>query len=100
MSITFDLMRVAFTLLCAQNAYAPTHLRCRNKVEIHTRRADVAKEKLVEIMRAYEQKLQTQAIDVQRLQELCNRLGSDKSDCHTMHQQPELMAETLRKYQM
>lgn len=71
----------------------------RNKVDLHTRRADVAKEKLIEIMRAYEQKLQVQAIDMQRLQELCTRLNADKSDCQTMHQQPELVVETLKKYQ-
>lgn len=68
-------------------------------MEVHTKRADLAKEKLVEVMRIYEQKVQTQAIDIQRLQETCSRLKCEQNDCKTMHQQPELVIETLKKYQ-
>lgn len=71
----------------------------RNKVDIHSKRADLAKEKLVEVMRCYEQKTETQAIDLQRLQEICNRFKCEQNDCKTMHQQPELMIEKLKKFQ-
>lgn len=71
----------------------------RNKAEIHSKRADLAKEKLMEVMRCYEQKLQAQSIDIQRLQEAHGRLRSEQSTCQTMHQQPELVAESLRERQ-
>lgn len=75
----------------------------RNKAEIHSKRADLAKEKLMEVMRCYEQKLQSQSIDIQRLQEAHSRLKSEKNNCQTMHQQPELVVESLKerqRYQM
>lgn len=71
----------------------------RNKAEIHSKRADLAKEKLMEVMRCYEQKVQSQSIDIQRLQEAYSRLKGEQSNCKTMHQQPELVVESLKECQ-
>lgn len=71
----------------------------RSKAEIHSKRADLAKEKLIEMMRCYEQKLQSQSIDIQRLQEAYGRLKSEQNTCKTMHQQPELVIESLKECQ-
>lgn len=71
----------------------------REKAEIHSKRADLAKEKLIEVMRCYEQKIQSQTIDIQRLQDAYSRLRGEQSDCRTMHQQPELLAESLKECQ-
>lgn len=70
-----------------------------NKAEIHSKRADLAKEKLMEVMRCYEKKLQSQSIDIQRLQEAHARLRNEQTNCQTMHQQPELMVESLKERQ-
>ncbi|XP_031635137.1 protein Cep89 homolog [Contarinia nasturtii] len=72
---------------------------CRNKAEIHSKRADLAKEKLLEVMRLYEQKIQSQSIDIERLQEAYNRLKGEQSNCRTMHEQPELVIERLKECQ-
>lgn len=72
---------------------------CRSKAEIHSKRADLAKEKLIEVMRCYEQKLQSQSIDMQRLQEAYGRIKSEQNTCKTMHQQPELVIESLKECQ-
>lgn len=53
----------------------------------------------MEIMRCYEQKLQSQSIDIQRLQEAHSRLKSEQTNCQTMHQQPELVVESLKERQ-
>lgn len=79
--------------------YLTFSLDHRNKAEIHSKRADLAKEKLMEVMRCYEQKLQSQSIDIQRLQEAHTRLKSEQNNCQTMHQQPELVVESLKERQ-
>lgn len=71
----------------------------RNKAEVHSKRADLTKEKLTEIMRCYEQKVVSQSLDMQRLQEAYSRLKSEQNTCKTVHQQPELMIESLKDYQ-
>lgn len=53
----------------------------------------------MEVMRCYEQKLQSQSIDMQRLQEAYNRLKSEQSNCKTMHEQPELVIERFKECQ-
>lgn len=53
----------------------------------------------MEVMRCYEQKLQSQSIDIQRLQESHNRLKSEQTNCQTMHQQPEMVVENLKERQ-
>lgn len=78
---------------------SPCFIFIRNKAEIHSKRADLAKEKLMEVMRCYEQKVQSQSIDIQRLQEAYSRLKGEQSNCKTMHQQPELVVESLKECQ-
>lgn len=70
---------------------------CRNKADIHSKRADLAKEKLIEILRLYEQKLQSQTIDMERLQESYHRMKCEIDKCKTMHQNPEAVAVNLRE---
>lgn len=53
----------------------------------------------MEVIRCYEQKLQAQSIDIQRLQDAHSRLKSEQTNCHTMHQQPELVVESLKERQ-
>ncbi|XP_055316913.1 protein Cep89 homolog [Sitodiplosis mosellana] len=72
---------------------------CRKKAEIHSKSGDLAKEKLMEVMRYYEQKIQSQSIDIQRLQEAYGRLKGEQSNCKTMHEQPELVIERLKECQ-
>lgn len=50
-------------------------------------------------MRYYEQKIQSQSIDIQRLQEACGRLKGEQTNCKTMHEQPELVIERLKECQ-
>lgn len=50
-------------------------------------------------MRCYEKKLQAQALDIQRLQEAHSRLRNEQTNCQTMHQQPELVVESLKERQ-
>lgn len=50
-------------------------------------------------MRCYEKKLQSQSIDIQRLQEAHSRLRNEQTNCQTMHQQPELVVESLKERQ-
>lgn len=71
----------------------------RNKAEIHSKRADLVQVKLSEMMRCYEQKLQSQLIDIQRLQEAYNRLKNEQRNCRTMHEQPEIVIEHLKECQ-
>lgn len=70
---------------------------CKSKAEIHSKRADLAKEKLLEVLRCYEQKLQAQTIDMERLQEAYGRLKTEVGTCKTMHQNPEAVAANLRE---
>lgn len=53
----------------------------------------------MEVMRCYEQKLQSQSIDMQRLQEAYSRLKSEQNNCKTMHEQPELVIERFKECQ-
>lgn len=59
----------------------------------------LAKQKLMEVVRCYEKKLQSQTIDLQRLQEAHSRLRNEQTNCQTMHQQPELVVESLKECQ-
>lgn len=72
---------------------------CRNQAEVHSKRADLAKEKLMEVLRCYEQKIQAHTIDMERLQEAYSRLKGEQITCKTMHQQPELVVEKLKECQ-
>lgn len=66
---------------------------------MHSKRADLAKEKLIDVMRCYEQKIQAHTIDMERLQEAYTRLKNEQFTCKTAHQQPELLIEKLKESQ-
>lgn len=71
----------------------------RNKAEIHSKRADLAKEKLVEVLRCYEQKIQSQSLDLERLQEAYARTKGELTSFKNMQQQPEVVVESLKECQ-
>lgn len=52
---------------------------------------------MLEMLRCYEQKLQAQSIDMERLQEAYSRTKDELSTCKTMHQHPEALVENLRE---
>lgn len=68
-----------------------------NKAEIHSKRADLAKEKLIEVLRCYETKMQAQSIDMERLQEAYSRTKGELITCKNIHQQPEAVVESLKE---
>lgn len=71
----------------------------RNKAEVQGKRADLAKEKLVEVLRVYEQKVQSQVLDIERLQEAYARSRGELSTLRSLQQKPETMTESLRECQ-
>lgn len=71
----------------------------KNKASIHCKRADLAKEKLVEILKAYEQKVQSQALDIERLQEAYNRSKGEITTLKNFQKNPEAVAESIKDCQ-
>ncbi|XP_058835371.1 protein Cep89 homolog [Topomyia yanbarensis] len=71
----------------------------KNKAEIQGKRADLAKEKLVEVLKCYEQKIQAQCLDIERLQEAYSRSKSELISVRNLNQQPEVMVESLKECQ-
>ena len=69
------------------------------KAETHSKRADLAKEKLVEVLRCYEQKIQSQNLDLERLQEAYARTKGELTSYKNMQQQPEVVVESLKECQ-
>lgn len=59
----------------------------------------MAKEKLIEVIRSYEQKIQAQHIDIERLQEVYARAKGELTSFKNMQQQPEVIVESLRECQ-
>ncbi|XP_055384480.1 protein Cep89 homolog [Condylostylus longicornis] len=72
---------------------------CRSKAELQTRRGDIAKEKLVEVLRCYEQKVQSQSLDLERLQEAYGRAKGELVSYKNLNQQPEVIIESLKECQ-
>lgn len=72
---------------------------CRNKAEIQTRRADLAKDKLVEIMKCYEKKIQSQALDIERLQDAYTKTKNELSTLKSLQDQPQVIIDSLRECQ-
>lgn len=66
---------------------------------MHSKRADLAKEKLMEVLRCYEQKIQANTIDMERLQEAYTRLKGEQMTCKSVHHQPEMLVEKLKECQ-
>lgn len=71
----------------------------RNKATIHCKRADLAKEKLVEILKAYEQKVQSQSLDIERLQEAYSRSKGEITTLKNFQKNPEAVAESIKDCQ-
>lgn len=71
----------------------------RNKAEVQTKRADIAKEKLIEVLRCYEQKVQSQSLDLERIQEAYNRTKSELNSVRNLNKQPEVVVESLKECQ-
>lgn len=63
----------------------------KSKASIHAKRADLAKEKLYEILKAYEQKIQAQSLDIERLQEAYNRSKGEVSALKNIQKNPEIV---------
>lgn len=71
----------------------------KNKASIHSKRADLAKEKLVEVLRVYEQKVQSQALDIERLQEAYSRSKGEITSLKNFQKNPEAVAESIKDCQ-
>lgn len=71
----------------------------KNKASIHCKRADLAKEKLVEILKAYDQKVQSQALDIERLQEAYSRSKGEITTLKNFQKNPEAVAESIKDCQ-
>lgn len=71
----------------------------KNKASIHCKRADLAKEKLVEILKVYEQKVQSQSLDIERLQEAYNRSKGEIATLKNFQKNPEAVAESIKDCQ-
>lgn len=71
----------------------------KEKTIIHCKRADLAKEKLVEVLKAYEQKVQSQSLDIERLQEAYNRSKGEITTLKNFQKNPEAVAESIRDCQ-
>lgn len=71
----------------------------KNKATIHCKRADLAKEKLIEILKAYEQKVQSQSLDIERLQEAYNRSKGEIATLKSFQKNPEAVAENIKDCQ-
>ncbi|XP_039432680.1 protein Cep89 homolog [Culex pipiens pallens] len=71
----------------------------RNKADIQGKRADLAKEKLVEVLKCYEQKIQAQTLDLERLQEAYARSKGELTSLRNLHQKPEVVVDSLKECQ-
>lgn len=71
----------------------------KNKAAIHAKRADLSKEKLVEILKAYEQKIQSLNLDVERLQEAYNRSKGEISTLKNLQKNPEAVTQSVKECQ-
>jgi centrosomal protein CEP89 len=59
----------------------------------------LGKEKVIELIRCYEQKIQSQALDIERLQEAYSRSKGELATLRAIQQNPEVMVDSLRECQ-
>ncbi|XP_053688894.1 protein Cep89 homolog [Sabethes cyaneus] len=71
----------------------------KSKAEIQGKRADLAKEKLVEVLKCYEQKIQAQCLDIERLQEAYSRAKGELTSLRNLNQRPEVVVESMKECQ-
>ncbi len=69
------------------------------KAEIHAKRADLAKEKLMEVLKAYGQKTESQALDIKRLQEAYNRSKGEITTLKNMQKNPDAVTQHVKECQ-
>ncbi|XP_036332282.1 protein Cep89 homolog [Rhagoletis pomonella] len=71
---------------------------CRAKAEAQTRKCDLAKEKLVEVMHCYEQKMQSLVLDMEHLQSAYTRCKNELASLKSVAKQsPDNMAHALQE---
>lgn len=71
----------------------------KSKATIHCKRADLAKEKLIEVLKAYDQRVQSQSLDIERLQEAYNRSKGEITTLKSFQKNPEAVAESIKDCQ-
>uniref|UniRef100_A0A182SZV1 Uncharacterized protein n=1 Tax=Anopheles maculatus TaxID=74869 RepID=A0A182SZV1_9DIPT len=71
----------------------------RSKADVQGKRADLAKDKLVEVLKCYEQKVQAQNLDIERLQEAYSRSKGELTSLRNLTQNPEIVADSLKECQ-
>ncbi|XP_037951314.1 protein Cep89 homolog [Teleopsis dalmanni] len=62
---------------------------CRSKAELQTRKTDLAKEKLMEVMECYEKKVQTMALDLEHLHAAYGRCKSELITLKSANTRPQ-----------
>lgn len=71
---------------------------CRQKADSQTRKTDLAKEKLVEVMHCYEQKIQTLVLDMEHLQSAYTRCKAELASLKSVAALPqETIATSLQE---
>ncbi|XP_055625703.1 protein Cep89 homolog [Toxorhynchites rutilus septentrionalis] len=71
----------------------------KSKAEVQGKRADLAKEKLIEVLKCYEQKIQAQCLDIERLQEAYSRSKGELASLRHLSHKPEVEDENLKECQ-
>lgn len=73
---------------------------CRKRADLQTKRADILQEKLVEVAQCYEQRIQAQTLDLERLKESTGRIREElagyKGHPNTVKSN-EIVVESLRE---
>lgn len=70
-----------------------------NKASIHAKRADLSKEKLVEFLKVYEQKIKSQSLQIERLQEAYSRAKCDIATLQNLQRNPDEFSQKLSECQ-
>lgn len=73
---------------------------CRKRADLQTKRADILQEKLVEVAQCYEQRIQAQTLDLERLKESSGRIREElagyKGNPNTVKSN-EIVVESLKE---
>lgn len=75
----------------------------RDKATIHSKRADLAKEKLMEILKAYDSQVKSQGLDIERLQQAYSRTKGEIATLKCFQQNPKVVMKSIeecQKYQI
>jgi chromosome segregation ATPase len=94
-----DMYRNSKTWLSQKQRFISQCEILKNKAAIHAKRADLSKEKLVEVLKAYEQKVQSLQIDIERLQEAYQRSKGEISMLKKINRNPEAVTQSVKECQ-